>query len=570
MPVPPALTAMEEITAAMESKSQPETSSGFMVEGEIYHVAPYNQRPLLDFTSPPGKCSATLFGFLFYLAKWRFKVVQAASVMEVSPVHSQYYQMTIQQKQQLESQIKSGLASVTSAVSDFELLFHDLRKYKEHVDLFEKIDRGKREKNEMLVKEGEQSLKAIFIDEVDVHTGEGIALKLIAPRWPTIIADFMEMDDGDRDPKSIAKNHNVSEAEGVVLATKNKLYIEWKRIFRQTVLDRFNRLFAMSKARKNSIDEYKNMLKPYITRYKSITELGSSQWGRGFLRGGSWAAPSAQAVSIDRSIIWAFKSFHPPDIYRAGVETFRGEKVDARRMPFPPEFREKIGKNFNALKDEGLDKVEISINGIEPLDKYVIGLMPHIERHYNVKLTPVDVLTVRRDFFNTCKEYGWFDPYFGVLDMTITRQTVRLQDGSELEDITIFPFLPYVDTQNVMLLRMLELKAQEKALERYISEMIGELPEGTKVQDLLKNYSDLFEYKEEGGEVEKVKKKTDFLSKLGMEFSFFRKGQYEPHFEDNVNGPYFRELRDFAIAPAITWWKGTFEVPGFRKPGFVK
>jgi hypothetical protein len=566
----PELTAMEEITSFMQSRSRPETSKGFMIEGEIYNVAPYNKRGSLDFTSGPGKGSSALFSFLFWLAKWRFKVVQVANVMEISPVHSQYYQMTIQQKQQLESQIKSGLASITSAVSDFELLFHDLRKYKDHVDIFEKIDKGKKESNEALIKEGEQSLKAIFIDEVDVHTGEGIALKLIAPRWPTIIADFMQLTDDDKDPKSIAKKYNISEAEGVVLATKNKLYINWKGVFKQTILDRFNRLFAMSRSRKKSIDEYKSMMKPYITRYRSIVELGSSEWGRRFLEGGAWARPTAQAVSIDRSIIWAFKTFRPPDIFKAGLETFRGNKIDVRRMPFPLEFREILIKNYDALKDAGLDEVDVSINGIEPLDKYVTMLAPHIEKHYNVKFTPIDFLQARKNLFALCGEYGWADPYFAVLDMTITRMTARLQDGSELEDITIDPFLPYVDTQNVMLLRMLEIKAQEKSLERYISEMIGEMPEGTKVQDLLKEYSDLFEYKEQEKKEEKGKKKSDVLSKLGLDFSFFRTGQYEPHFEDNVNGPYFRELNDFAISPAVGYWKGAFEVPGFRRPGFVK
>jgi hypothetical protein len=489
--------------------------------------------------------------------------------MEISPVHSQYYQLTIQQKQQLEGQIKSGLASVMSAVSDFELLFHDLRKYKDHVDTFEKIEKGKKENKEELTKEGEQSLKAIFIDEVDVHTGEGIALKLIAPRWPTIIADFMQLTDEDKDPKNIAKNYNISEAEGVVLATKNKLYIDWKKIFKQTVYDRFNRLFAMCKARKNSIKEYKDMLKPYITRYRSISELGLKPEGRRFLEATSWTRPGAQAVSVDRSVIWAFKSFHPPDFYRAGMETFRGEKVDVRRMPFPKEFREEVIKNYDALKEEDLGEVDISLNGIEPLDKYVIKYAPVIEDHYKVKFTPVDILKVRKDFLKMCEEYSWYDPYFCVLDMTITRMTVRMQNGTELEDITIDPFLPYMDTQNVMLLRMLEIKAQELELERYISEMIGEMPEGKKVEDVLKEYSDLFEYKEEEKKEEK-KKKSDALKKLGAGFSLFKPGKYEPHFEDNVNGVYFREMRDFAIAPAIGFWKGAFEVPGFRRPGFVE
>jgi len=560
------LTAIDRLK---KEPSNPETKDGFMVEGEVYHVPPFNRKPILDFTCVPGKGSATIFSFLFWLAKWRFKVFQAYSDLEVSPLHAQYYQISIQQKQQLESQIKSGLASITSSMSDFELLFHDLRKYKEHVELFEKMEQGKEEKNQSKVTEAEQSLKAIFIDEVDVHTGEGIALKLIAPRWPTIISDFMQLKDEDRDPKKIAVRYNISEAEGVVLSTKNKLFFEWKKIFRQTVYDRFNRIFSLAKARKKSIQEYKDMLKPYIARYKSIAEMGASEEGRQYLLASSWTRPNAQSVAVDRSVIWAMKAFHPPDFYRAGAEAMSGDEIDVRRMPFPPEFREQVVKNYDALKDADFGKVKISPNGIEPLDKYVIKYVPYIEEKYKIKVTPVVLLEARKKFFEMCGEMGWIDPYFCVLDMTITRNVIKLPDGSELEDITIDPFLPFLDTQNIVLLRMLELKAQEIALENYIKEMIGEMPDGAKVQDVLKEYDDLFEYKFEAPEKKEKKKAMDFAKESDFGLKFFRRGPYEPHFEDRVNGAYFREMNDLAISPAIDFWKGAFDVPGFRRPGFV-
>jgi len=561
------LTAIDRLRK--DQPSYPKTDDGFINEGEAYHVAPLNRKPVLNFTSTPGKGSATIFSFLFWLSKWRFKVFQAYNDMEVSPLHAQYYQISIQQKQQLESQIKSGLASITSSVSDFELLFHDLRKYKEHVELFEKIQQGNEEKNLNKATEAEQSLKAVFIDEVDVHTGEGIALKLIAPRWPTIISDFMQLKDEDRDPKKIAVKYNISEAEGVVLATKNKLFFEWKKIFKQTVYDRFNRIFSMAKSRKKSIQEYKDMIKPYIARYKSIVEMGSSKEGRQDLLDNSWARPNAQAVSVDRSVIWAMKAFHPPDFYRAGTEAMTDDEIDVRRMPFPPEFRQQVAKNYNALKDADFGKIKVSPNGIEPLDKYVIKYAPYIEEHYKIKITPLVLLEARKDFFEMCSEMGWTDPYFVVLDMTIMRSIVKLPDGAELEDIMITPFLPYLDTQNIVLLRMLELRAQKMALENYIKEMIGEMPEGAKVQDVLKEYDDLFEYKFEAPEKKEKKKSLDFAKTTGLDLTFFRRGPYEPHFEDRVNGAYFREMNDFAIAPTIDFWKGAFDVPGFRRPGFV-
>ncbi|MEM7821298.1 MAG: hypothetical protein QXX38_00550 [Candidatus Aenigmatarchaeota archaeon] len=538
------------------------TSEGFIIEGQAFHVSPYNQRIILDLTTPPGKGSGILLGFLFQLRKWGLHVEKVDEWLEISPVHAPYYEITIRQKQTLERQIKEGLAGISSAVSDFELLWHDLRKYKEYMDYFEMIERGKKEKNPELISRGEQSLKSVFIDMVDVHTGEGIALKLIAPRWPTIISDFMKLTDKDIDPKEIATKYKVSEAEGVVLATKNKLFLEWIKMFRETVEDRYKRIKGLMEARKKSIDEYKTMLKPYITRYRAIRELGETPQGRRTLEAISWFRPAAHAISIDISTIWAWRGYHPPEFFKVPAEVYE-EKKDIFKIDFPAEFKEslKIAFKNNPALAAKYGKISTSPTGIEPLDEWVLKLMPYIENYYKIKFTISDLLEAREKLFATLG--GRRDPYFMVLEFTVSRTVIRMPDGSEIEDLFFEPFRAYMDTQNVVFLRILELKAKEKELENYISQMLGETVEkrgeSVLIEDIVKEeYPTLLKGREKTEEIKKSTKKEKVLRYL------IKPGPYETTFDDRVSGMYFREIADVIWRPALNYLKGSVGVPGFR------
>jgi len=547
------------------------TSEGFIIEGQAFHVAPYNQRTILDFTTAPGKGSPILLGFMFQLKKWGFHVEKVEEWMEVSPVHAPYYEITLRQKQTLERQIKDGLGGISSAISDFELLLHDLRKYKEYLDYFEMIERGKKEKNLESVKKGEQTLKAIFIDQVDVHTGEGIALKLIAPRWPTIIADFMKLKDEDTDPKNIAKIYKVSEAEGVVLATKNKLYMEWRGMFKETVTGRYERIKGLVVARKKSIAEYRNMLRPYVTRFRSIRELGETPEGRRALQGISWARPAAHAVSVDVSTIWAFRAYHPPELFKAPPEV-SVERKNIFKIKFPNDFKEAIKRAFrkNPELAKKYGKVDASPTGIEPLDKWVWRLIPEIEKGYEIKFTVPDILETRKKLVDLYTKYGWSkDAYFMVLEFTNSRTVMRMPDGSELEDLWLEPFRAYMDTQNVILLRLLELKAKEKELEKYIAQMLGESAELKEkemtIEEIVKEeYPLLFEGKPVPEKKEGKKLKGGEFLKEKVLPSLIKPGPYETTFDERITTMYFRELADVLWKPALNYLKGSVGVPGFR------
>ncbi len=563
----------------------------FIVEGELYHVSPRSMSTnTIEFTSFPGKCSEALFSLMFWLGKLGYDVFKVEDSMEVSPMHPQFYQLTIQQKQTLEKQIKEGLAGISSAITDFELLFHDLRKYKDFIDYFSKKESAIKSKDKEEQAKAEQSLKAIFIDQVDVHTGEGVSLKHIAPRWPTIISDFMKLEDGDTNPNNIAKKYSVSEAEGVVLSTKNKLYMEWRETFEKTVKERYERLLGMVKARKFSIDEYKNMLKPYIERYKSIKEMGETFDGRKYLRKTSWLRPGAQATSMDSCTIWAFKSMTAPEHSKPTYERYEG-KESITKIPFCPSFKKIINSNLSYLKENDLMELPLSSTGIEPFDKWVWALYKYIEDYYHIRFSLKELLKFRNEYI---KSWGKSpEQYFKCFESDVTRVVMKTPNGTEVEDITFSPILHYFETQNMMLLRFLEIKAQEKALEKYIDEMLGDTTKGKKLNELSDEYDDMFNVypktkpkksdkektKEEKEEEKKKEWKLDSskslrdlrelsqkqvmleVSDVKKPFRLFLNTPYYSRFDDVITGPIFTDVGS-GLAKIWDFLKAQFDVPG--------
>ena len=226
-----------------------------------------NKEEEVNYTSAPGKAAGLYYSLFFQLPKWGWSIAKADEWIEVSPTHKEYYERTISSKQMLESTIKTGLTSAAQSVADYELMNHDLRQYKEILGYFNSED--------------EHSLKAMFVDQVDVHTdspGQPVSMRSIAPRWPTIIADFMRLSEGDDTPDKVQKKLDVSKAEAVILVTKNKLYKNWKGDIKNISLERYEMLRGMVAARKKTVEEYKEWLKPYISRFQ-MTRLGGERAG---------------------------------------------------------------------------------------------------------------------------------------------------------------------------------------------------------------------------------------------------------------------------------------------------
>jgi hypothetical protein len=540
------------------------------IPGEIIHITPRNQRISFSLTGPLGKPNGTFFNLLFSLSKSGFVIKKTEEWTEVSPVHAQYYQLTIQQKQQLEQQIKAAMASIQTAVADYELLAHDLRKYKEFLQYFEGIEQGKKEKKPEMVLRNNQTLKAIFIDQVDAHTGEGIALRNIAARWPTIIVDFMRLKDEDVDPKKIAENYGFTEAEGVVLATKNKLFVQWKELFRKTVTERYQRLLQLAESRKKSIEEYRDYVRPYINRYRSIRELGETSVGRELLRAISWFRPSGQAVSVELSEYWAWKNFVVPEPHKASIEApMLDKEVPIMKAPFPKEFKEAVLAEYERVKSANFEKVKLCPNGIEPLDKFVlffifdekVGMQKFYRNRTGIKdfsIDIIDILKARDNLIKDIRERGWYNPYYAVVEMRMLRTILRYPDGTEEEDLSFDPIQTVLDSQNSMLLRYLELLIIEKEAESYITEFLGETLKGKKLEDVLKETFPLTF----GGEKKEAKPSKPIKIKITPRiFKFFHVGPYETNFVDRIAAPYFKTMAPDYYQPVLNILKRGAGVP---------
>jgi len=555
-----------------------EPFAGF-IPGEISHVAPPNAKCQMMIDTPLGKGSGIFFGFLWQMRKLGFHVQKVSEAIEISPVHSQYYQLTVQQKQTLEGQVKSALAGVQTSISDFELMSHDIRRYREFMNYYENIERGKKEKDENLVRINNQTLKSVFIDQVDVHSGEGVALKLIASRWPTIIVDFMRISDEDEDPAKIAVKYQFSEAEGVVLATKNKIFKQWRDLFKEAVTSRYQHLRELVGARKRSIDEYRNMVKPYIMRHKMIKELGESKSGRGLLKTFSWWRPATQAVSLDIAEYWMWKPFVAPEFHRPSAQNFEEDvSVTSKKLPFPEPMRDEIKAKLGEIKDAKLDKTKTFLTGIEPVDKWVWFLKDEMveyykkNENYRAGLDVVDVLRARKKLSDQYAEYGRWDwqpsPYFTCLEMPTFRVVVRNPDGTESETF-IFgsypdkPMMCPLDTQNVMVVRLLELALQEKELENYINDMVGESIGGKDVKEVVK---DDYPYLMGGG---KPAAKKTFIPKginvkpsdFQRNFKLVRSGPYDAIFMERVAAIMVKEIVASTYSFARSYIKSAVGVP---------
>jgi len=500
-----------------------------------------NQIMELNFTGKPGTASSLYYSLVFQLPKWGYNVVKVDEWIEVSPTHKEYYERTVASKQALESTIKAGLASAAQSVADFELLNHDLRKYKEVLDYFEKKD--------------EHSLKAMFIDQVDAHTGEGISMRSIAPRWPTLIYHFQQLKPEDREPDAIAKKLKISKAEAVILATKNKLYEEWKDIFLNAAKSRYETLLGLVEARRKTITEYKEWLKPYLARFR-MTRLGGE---RAHIRAASVKSffdVSGMATFINGVSIWAWKSLKPIDVKRAPAEVREGFVI----YPYDSYVRE-----------------QFILNPYTGLARYYPWLV-HIRKYCNKdkKYYPAETIkckscgsvldnrTVADEIIETQIIPMWkakelkLDPtalYYVFFDIDVDRAGLRLPVG-EAEDIT-FTVKAFLISQNILLVKILELICRERELERYIDEILGIRSEHKEkeVAELVKeDFPNIFKVKKEkltpldefAMEWKEVKKKyVDFFSKIKKvktsEFMFSKPGDYEKDFTDRITKQYLTE-----------------------------
>jgi len=497
----------------------------------------------VNYTAKPGEAAGVYYGLCFQLPKWGWTVIKADEWIEVSPTNKEYYDRTIATKQMLESTIKTGLASAAQAVADYELMNHDLRKYREIMKYFENKD--------------EHSLKALFVDQVDVHTdmpGQPISMRSIAPRWPTIIADFMRLSDDDDEPGKVQKKLDISRAEAVILVTKIKLYKNWKKTFSDVVKERYITIRGQVEARRKTINEYKEWLKPYIARFK-MTRLGGERGGVRKSTLESFADITGMATFANNIRFFAWRILRAAEPRRPAEEI----KKDFAVNPYDDFLRNHL------IFGMGGEKYYLAMPSLYPWlrnnKKYCLKCKkyfpsgtiecPHCGSINLEDRTLADQIVEEKILEIWKRKERGLDPYelyYLFLDFNVMRVGTRLPSG-ELEDIT-FTIKTCVLSQNILLLKLLELECRNMELEWYIDEMLGtSLEEKSMKEIVMDEFPNLYPKKELGGSKEYIRGLresfnvyTDFLHKIKLpkfgNFRFFKPGPYEKDFRERISKHY--------------------------------
>jgi len=497
--------------------------------GHALMAAPFEAHVRIDFTGPLGAATGLYYSLAFQLPKWEHFVEKADEWIEVSPVHAQYYQLTMKQKEDLEAKIKAGLGSAAQAVADLELLLHDKRKYEEMMrymgyrtvaetknehknhshqpeeekELCLKVDDDEKTRKEREKRTDNHSLKAMFVDQVDVHTGEGISMRSIVSRWPTLISDFMKLDDNDIDPDKVMKKLEVSRAEAVVLVTKNKLYKEWKNLFLPEVAGRYRRILELVRSRETSVNEYKEWLKPYIARHKLIEE-GLAAPERRAARRTSFMTGVGHGLSFAEIVLWVWKDFLSPELQKVPGE-------------------------------------EVALHPIDPYDDWTRkNLIFHPDHGLIVKYPWITEEWVQEQI-KDIKTSGWLTGklYYSFIIVTFSRSNYRTATGEEIEDGT-FDINLIIMSQNVLLTKLLELKAKQEEFNRYVDMLLG-IPHPI--------HGKRYEPKFGKGPLNRI---ADALS---SHFMLFKRGPYEREWDERLTKYYFAPMAGGRYVPIVNFIK---------------
>jgi hypothetical protein len=89
--------------------------------GEGLNCFPLEAEVELNFDAKTGEATLGYYKTIAMLGRLGFKVFKIDESIEVSPVDREYYQLTIAQKEQMEAQIKSHLASISTCHVRFGL-----------------------------------------------------------------------------------------------------------------------------------------------------------------------------------------------------------------------------------------------------------------------------------------------------------------------------------------------------------------------------------------------------------------------------------------------------------------
>ena len=326
---------------------------------------------------------------------------------------------------------------------------------------------------------------------MDVHNQPGALVPNMSQRWPTIIADFQELEEGSLSAKEIQEKLKISRAEAEVLETKQKLYLDWMKTFKDAVVGRYQRIKEMTEARKESVEQYKQWLKPYIARHKMINEIYENPEAAAEMSQ-EWYQTYGRSVGVHGIDIWAWKPVYAIEARKLGKEKEIKEFV---YEPFDDVVKAMcFGGKIGNLNFKGPDNP----NGKEKslVEQYSWLTKEIVEKWAkNIKKDSINSSVESLPNMEAWLRGGPLDPYaqyYNFMYITYERGFESIR-GEEYEDIT-WKLQNTLASQNAMMMKLLELKAAEENFSRQVDQILGiQSKEGTDIENLVKkDYPHLF------------------------------------------------------------------------------
>jgi len=250
------------------------------------------------------------------------------------------------------------------------------------------------------------------------------------------------------DTKVIREKLSVTNVEANVLKTKNELFKEWKKLFFPDVRERYGRIKNLLDSRKRSVDEYREWLKPYLNKLKTIKEEAEIK------------DAASEITEITKL------SFTP-----------QGE-VNAKLWFWKPIRPEEMGK---PLVIQGWGE-------IPTFDDWVKEHLPALEAKYEVKMSEEEI----RKFLDKCIRghyrgmkrpelhmiypAPWIDPrflYYFFIDLDYVCQYKKGSTGPMVVEDQYWHFHPFLISKNFLLFALLELEYKKKKFAEDIERLIG-------------------------------------------------------------------------------------------------
>ena len=131
--------------------------------------------------------------------------------------------------------------------------------------------------------------------------------------------------------------------------------------------------------------------------------------------------------------------------------------------------------------------------------------------------------------------------YYSFLPITLNKINIRTPDGAELED-GVFDVQAALMSQNVMFVKLLEMKAMQEDLNRYVDSLIGVAKEPPLPE----------KKKKRKGSLEPAK---NFFAYFSLPMKFFSRGPYEKDFYDRISLFWCRQMATLRYAPVVGFLK---------------